>query len=1600
MSLTKLVKTSCVAIFLMVTSLQSFAQPSANFNAAPTEGCAPLVVTFSDQSSGNPTSWRWDLGNGTVSFLRNPSVIYHNPGQYTVKLLVTNASGSDSVVRTNMISVFAKPTVNFSASSISGCAPMNVNFTDQSIPGSGTLNSWQWDFGDGTFSTTQNPSHIYTATGSYNLSLLVTNIHGCVNTITNPNYITITDKPTAAFTNSSTANCGAPLTINFNNQSTGVGNLSYLWSFGDGQTSTEANPSHTYTTTGTFSLQLIVYNQNGCTDTIRRPSAFTIANNITGFTAPATACANSAISITNSTTPAPISQTWDFGDGTTSSSYNPSKTYTTAGTYTIKLINNFGACMDSITRTITINPQPVAGFNASPLSACYAPLTVNFTNTSTGAVSYLWDFGDGQTSTQANPSHIYTSQGSYTVTLTTTNANGCTNVKTMNQYVVIQFPMISVNQLPQRGCAPFTWTFVHNVIGGDTIVSYNWDFGDGTSSNEQSPTHTFGVGNYNIVLTIVTSAGCTDTVTYVNGIRAGVRPNAAFSATPTTTCAETPVTFTDLTTPGGSANQWYWDFGDGGTSTLQNPRHTYGDTGVFDVMLIALNNGCPDTLIIPQYITIAPPIAAFTFSGNCTNRLVKTFTNQSIGADSWLWEFGDGTTSTEENPVHTYATSGSFQVKLTVYNNQTGCDDDKIQNVIAVDEIGDIAASDTVICRGSSIVFEAANITPTLYNVINWNFGNGVSGNGTPITAIYYNAGIYNVRLITRDRNGCRDTIIKPQFIKVNGPNAAFGASTTNICSSNIVNFTDSSVSDGRNNIVQWIWNYGDGQIDTLNHGNTAHVYTTGGSFTISLTAVDNSGCSNTATRANLVNVFHPVASFNTYDTLSCPGRNVTFNNTSTGSGLTYTWNFGDGTTSTEVSPQHPYNTNGVFNIRLSVVDQNGCRDSVTQTAMVRIVSPMARFTVSDTLGTCPPLIVNFTNNSVNATNMVWNFGDNTSSTTLNPSHFYAVSGVFQAKLTVTGPGGCTSVRTKTITVRGPRGTISYGPLSGCVPTAVNITANTVSTNSYIWDFNDGSTNNTTATSQSHVYSRSGNFVPSVILRDTAGCLVPVVGTDTIRIHDVRADFTFNNLAQCDRGVINFNNTSAGSEPITSYLWNFGDGNTSTAANPSYQYNSSGSYHPQLITTTLHGCKDTLVSTLPVNIVASPQAVIGQTANGCVNLSVRFNASLAVADTSAINWQWNFGNNNTSTVAAPPTQQYNIAGSYPIQLIAINSSGCRDTATSTVEAYAIPNIDAGRDTMICKGTGRTLQATGGATYQWSPSTGLSCTNCANPIANPASAITYHVTGTSIHGCSSSDSVQVSVKFPFQMNSSSRDTICTGSSVRLTAGGAYAYSWSPAAGLDNPNASSPLASPTTTTLYQVIGTDDKNCFKDTAYVPIVVYNYPTVEAGQDRTINVGQTINLVPQISADVTSVRWSPTGPIFRDIYPGITVKPRETTVFTVTVSNKGGCTTNDQLTVNVLCNGANLFIPNTFSPNGDGMNDIFYPRGSGVFTIKRIKIFSRWGDIVFERNNFNANDASKGWDGKLKGKDLNPDVFVYMVEVICDNNETLTFKGNVALIK
>jgi gliding motility-associated-like protein len=251
-----------------------------------------------------------------------------------------------------------------------------------------------------------------------------------------------------------------------------------------------------------------------------------------------------------------------------------------------------------------------------------------------------------------------------------------------------------------------------------------------------------------------------------------------------------------------------------------------------------------------------------------------------------------------------------------------------------------------------------------------------------------------------------------------------------------------------------------------------------------------------------------------------------------------------------------------------------------------------------------------------------------------------------------------------------------------------------------------------------------------------------------------------------------------------------------------------------------------------------------------------------------------------------------------------------------------------------------------------------------------------------------------------MTASRKDSVCMGENILMYASGAATYTWSPdVTSLNNLN-NYVSASPSISTTYFVTGTDAHRCFSVTKEIPVTVFPIPTVEAGADKTISAGRSVELTPVVSSDVNNVIWSPTTGTLRSSYPSITVKPRETTEYTVEVSNAGGCAAKDKITVFVTCDGANIFIPNTFSPNGDGMNDIFYPRGSGIFNIRSMKLFNRWGEMIYQRANFKPNDISAGWDGTFRRQALNSDVYVYVVEVICDNDTPLIFKGNVTLVK
>lgn len=1577
----------------------------ADFTTDIRQECAPFVVrSFTDRSTGKPVSWLWDFGNGNTSRQQNPGTTYFNPGSYTVKLIIEDATGKkDSIIKNNFIVVNKSPVVNFAASSTAGCLPFKVLFTDQSTAGSGSIATYEWDFGDGTTSKEQSPSHTYNVPGDFTITHKVTNSLGCMSVQTAKGFIHVNQLPDADFTSGSAASCNPPAVVHFLNTTSGGPVTNITWNFGDGSTSNAPNPSHTYNSAGTYQVSLIVRNQNGCVDTVTKP---TVIGSVTpDFTHPDIVCQGAATNFINTSAPATASAFWDFGDNTTSTDISPVKRFANAGTFTVKLVNNFGACLDSVTKTITVIPKPNADFSfMAPPVTCKLPVDVTFTANAPGAISYFWDFGDSSTSTTQNPIHTYTKYGSFSPKLVISAANGCVDsLIKPSAITLVRAKIQGFNDLPYSGCVPRQQTFSANITSPEPVTTYLWNFGDGNTSTGVSPVYNYTKeGTYDVSLKITTTNGCTDTFLLRRAIDVGNRPVANFSAEPPVSCAYQSVQFTNLST--GTITSTRWQFGDGTFSAIKDPLHHYTDTGFFTVSLIISNRSCYDTATKKDYIYIKPPIANFAVNYNCETPLVRNFQNRSILAQTNEWSFGDGSTSSEINPVHTYAAPGIYYVHLHVTNSD--CYDDFTDTIQVVDERPDFIVDTNFICRNNATVFTAINVNAQNIATYTWNFADYSTlhtGTTPSVSHNYYRPGLYSPTLTTTDILGCTKTVEHPSSITIYGPIADF-VNPVGACLNTQVNFTDQSKPTSNHPITSWILNYGDGKVDSTTTAPAfTHSFTIPKTFNVFLVATDSYGCKDTLFKPNAISITDPKASFSAGDSVSCNNSTVNFINQSSGLDLSYVWDFGDGLSETTTNPAHMFTTEGTYPVSLSVKDLYGCTDTIRKQSGVIIANAKASFTLSDSVISCPPAQIDFLNSSTFSTSVKWDFDDGNFSDLVNPSHYFLEARTFNIKLTAYGHGGCVDSTTKAVVVKGPSGSFTYNPVLKCVPAAIDFIAKaTRSNNSFTWDFGDGTLITTDVPSISHTYTSPGRFLPRLLLIDTTlNCKVSVFGTDTITVTGALSYIKTNKSIFCDSARFQFFDSSIVKfDAIATHLWSFGDGATSNQPNPFHNYSAPGMYPVRLVVKTIGGCTDSSDVSV-TKIVESPQLEVTGPAAICLNQSALFTAS--ARDTSAIKWNWDFGNANTFTISAPPAQTYTSAGGYSTNISVTNSSGCVTSKTIKLTVHSLPDVNAGQDSVICLGKTVTLHASGADTYLWQNSPSLSCTTCVSPVASPVdTSVYYFVTGTNATtSCRQTDSVRVNVVKPFKINSLVSDTICVGEAIKLFATGADYYRWSPPAGLSDSNIPDPIASPAASTVYTVTGHDFHNCFADTVSVPITVYPIPVFDIIEDNmTISVGTSVTIETKSSGDVTNWQWFPTTGLSCSTCQEPSSTPSNTIVYKAFVTNAGGCRAEDRITINVFCSNGNFFIPNTFSPNNDGSNDIFFPRGRGIAGVKRLQVFNRWGNLVFQKSNFSVNDSNAGWDGTFNGKPLAPDVFVYQVEVICETGQIFSFKGDISLIR
>ncbi len=1621
---------SAFRMFVLTLLLMTPLASSAQIFADKTSGCGNVIVGLRDEQPQNPAyTYEWDMGV-TPTSLRygwSQSYTFSTPGTYNVVLRIKNSAGNILSTWSQAIVVHPPPNIDFGADDLSGCFPHSVNFTDNSTPGNGAIIFRRWVFGDGnTVDNVTNPTHVYrNLSGNFPVTLRVIQ-NSCPQdtfTITKSAYINVSQGVQPDFIVEPPTNCAPPIQIRIvNNTRTGPGqNLSYEWTFQSGSpnTSTVKDPTVEFGAAGTYEVHLKATSDQGCTDEIKKTVVIPASSLNTDFVIiNPKICVGQIGDFMNNSSPAPDQSTWYIGSDPGVNSINLNKQFTTPGIYNVRLVNKFGTCEQEITKTIEVVGTPPISLNSPNRTNCRAPHTVDFTYggaAPSDIVSYTWEFGDGsqQTTNIPTANHLYNNVGSYPVAVSVNDRFGCTQRKIFNNFVLISPPQFSqLDKLFDSGCVGKVFNPQINIFAPDGVASYTWDFGDGgPGSSSATPSHVYNAPSnpyYPVRLRVRTNTGCDTTTT--GAVWIGTQPGTPdFSAAQTNLCAGDTARFSSSFGSSPAVTGWFWQFGDGGTATSPNPGYPYNDIGKFTVRLTVFNNGCASNVESKaNYMNIRGARATFIYTIDCVDRKRINFVNTSSDAEQYDWDFGDGTQlmNVRHPGSHIFPGLDTFPVVLTV--TEAGCVNKQTLNVVTFDEPAKYTTSypfGATTCTATNLVFTAVDSDPDNIRQYEWDFGDGnfIIGNRSESNT-YPGIGVYNPRLRITDKAGCQKTYAGPP-LGLGGPSPDFDAPLRQGCVGLVVNFTDNSTFSGSNNIVSRAWDFGDGTTYMAGPAETSvsHTYTSPGSRTVILTVTDVNGCTETRRLLNYVTITEPTVSLSASELKTCPGAPVQFTSSKSSGGGIFTWEFGDGKTGTNPSPVHIFTAPGKYTVKLKVRDFAGCISEDEKIEYIQVESPTADFDLSQDFSNCPPLSPTFTYKGTFEKSIKWEFGDGAVSDLRLPTQVYLYPGTYNAKLIVTSPGGCTAEKTKQIQIRGPLGRLEFLNDLGCDNLQVNFrVTNDSDVDEVIWDTGE-STQITKTRSITYTFSKPGTYIPRITLKNNAGCTIAYPTGRPIKVVGITPDFSSTTAIFCEKGTATFTNNSTSNGTISRYLWEFGDGKTSTDPNPTNTYTSAGAYPVTLKVFTAEGCEKPVTKPSFIVVSNKPDPDITGGNAVCQEGSLQFTGrELPVTGPpSPVTWFWDFGNGNTSTDPNPPPQTFRAAGPQRVVLTLTNSYGCIGTETKNITIHPLPSTDAGPDQTICLNSPVMLTATGANTYAWkSPATGLSCTNCAQPLANPSLTTKYYVTGTSAQGCSWEDSVNITVIQPSTVSTKSLDTICVGQSIQLKASGTAQYRWSPSSGLNNPNIPNPIATPSTTTTYTVTGSDLKNCFTSTQTATITVLPYPSVTLGSGVTVPVGTPVPLNPTVGGTGNQYLWTPASGLSCVNCLNPIALPKVTTSYKLTVTNAGGCSSSDAITITVLCGAENLFMPNTFSPNGDGSNDLYYPRGKGIQTVRSLRIFNRWGEMVYRRDNFRPNDPSSAWDGRFQGRELPPDVFVYMIDVVCENQSIVTLKGDIALIR
>lgn len=1499
---------------------------------------------------------------------------------------------------------FGQVSADFTVNNSVGCAPFVVEFSDLST-GGGT--SWLWDFGNGTTSTDQNPTFVFSKPGFYSVTL-TTSSGGDSDTETKNGLIRVNASPIPNFQVNNNKGCSPHLGIFTDLSIPQSGTITqWYWAFGNGEISTDQSPSTTFKEVKDYDVYLKVTDINGCEATVTKNSYITLDGPEAKFVNDSVICGLPAnVLFLNQSKGNNLEYYWEFGDGSTSTNEIPGiHSYTSFDSTEVLLAVTEKAtgCSDTVRSSLIVgNYEATFDYN---IICGVDEFTIEVENTTSNYFQLEWDFDGESYKFTDKASHHFTTNNEKSIILKATIDESCWDTTEL----IYTLPSPKFNYYAPKCSDPFEVTF-ENLSKGDNLT-YLWDFNDSTYSTDFNPIHEFDVPpeSYYVKLVSRDQFGCVDSI----GKNVIVPfPIARFYEIDSiyTGCSPLNLTFKDTSyTLSSSISSVKWDFGDPAsgalnTSTQFSPSHQYNIPGDYDITyIIYTDDGCADTAIYSKIIKAGEkPISA-----------------DFIQLDNDTICYGDAITF-EESATYLTPTIQSNYFCWSYYDDMNGILVDEEKSPKNCPEKIQVNRRDNDFVNFSNpkhvytdFTTQADTINDTLYT-----------------SGVFADAGLLNTHLII-GYNNCFIEVVKQNFIDTTI--ASIGIAVKD----SLIMFRDTTETFGffNNSInydsIAYGYAYTTSSSDTLfkfTQSDTNFVELKEGNIYYLKSKVinSNSGCENTindkividSVRLNFEMVQQQCLSDG--EVLFVDNSYSKFGNLSSLKWLVNGQVIKSGNHYDSVYYSFP--DTGVFVVTLErkhsiLYRQNNeniygfYTKSISKN--IKIEGAKARG-FSDTLKICGGDTIFFTDNSVSTTEVEdfrWRFGDDSDSSVVqNPFHVYYEAGTYIPNLYVTDTFGCfDSIPLPKIEVNKPLVNFLVSDSLICKHDVISLqNLSQGSSLSFNWTID-------TITQFSidivHKFDSIGDFDVKLKATDLFGCSDSLIKTDRVKVEAFPETMFGGSPLYIDCPPLNSTFTDNTITPVTKWAWDFGDGKTSNDQNPTHIFTTPGLYDIQLITTNYAGCSDTLIKSEFVEINGPFGSVNFGPDTLCIPEEVKFEHEF----TNTVFFIWNFGDGITESFnysSNPDSIKHNylIGGTFQPTIELIDADGCfyalpqqpvilgdsidarfETTGSTICDVANIPFINTSRQTF----TNTSLWDFGNkdTTHQTSPI--YSYIN--------DSSYTVKLIQTSPIGCVDSVSKTLIVfNAPYPQLIVNNDNYCVPSTSDLiinfdnqnfSPDSSYFY-------INNQKYLSDSVQKVFTNKGQhdvrmIIKYGSGACEVD-SLIELSYYDWPVANYTYTPSNNsMEEPVIYFKNTSTNSQYWNWD------FDDFDQSTAKDvghnfNNAGIFNVQLiaSNDGGCS--DTIIQKITMSPYNFVkLSSAFSPNGDGQNETFGILRAGELTVNTFKIFNRWGNVVFE-----TNDSNEAWDGKRKGKDQDVGTYIYYINGTKKNGESVEIKGNFTLLR